>query len=253
VKKWGWIPNTSGDLFSKAYVKEKIEGHCESQTKNYDGRFIFTYSFNNGDAWEIVASCGKHKAKINFQDERGICSIVIDAEIENLVLILWNEFRIILDGCSNTPADCSAMKKLADDGSNIVVSIANCFTDAMERSTDVGIHIGGKVSVPEKRIKDWEDRTISSMRVQNIITSNYLYFKRFTQIYDEELGLAKVNLEAVMRARYKKAKTVSNYNIRYSEFRFEKHSIRNARISWMVAIIGIFATLAIGIINLILL
>jgi len=249
VKKWGWIPNTSGDLFSKVYVREKIESHSSAQTKNHSDSFTIMYSLDKDDAWEIEASFEGCKAKISLKDERGICSIAIDEKMENIAVIIWNDFRKILDGCSNTPVDCTAMKKLVDDGSNIEASIANCFIDAMENSSDAGIHIVGSTA---KKLKDWEGRTIVSMNLQTIIKSNHLYFERFVQMYEIELGEKKTNLEAVMGARYKKAKTVSKNNLRHSEFGFERQSLKNARISWIVAIIGIFAALCIGIINLVL-
>ena len=258
--KWGWVPNTLGDSLTKEYIKEKIDEfnashspagtgdplngyHMAPRSKTRDD-WVFKYSFVDGDAWNIKASCDWGTSQIAVRDNGGICSITMGDGMDLYEDKLWNEFRKILDGCSDTPADCTAMKKLvAVNEKSIEESIAYAFIDAMEKSSDSGNHVFRKNPA---KVLGWARQTDASMRACNIPLSNQLYFERFLQIYDEQLHAAKTKLEMVMKVRYEKARVVTDYNVRDSEFRFKKCSLMYTRISWIIASIAIIVAVAIG-------
>ncbi|MCL2786297.1 MAG: hypothetical protein FWD81_03645 [Methanomassiliicoccaceae archaeon] len=239
-------------MFSKDYVKEKINrfnryrslrqsDHVYTKNQNNkehsDPGWSFEYSFIGDDAWDITASCEWGTIAIKILDERGICSITPDDNMEKTSLNekLWKEFRKILDGCSDTPADCTAMRLLMTmDKGSVEETIANAFIDAMESTSDSGRHVIGKN--PTESLKQWKRKTELTMNLYNIPRSNYMYFRRFMQIYSKELMAVKSDLDEIMKSRYEKAVIVADHNLRSSEFGFKTRSLEYTKVSWIIAI-----------------
>jgi hypothetical protein len=108
-KRWGWVPNLSGKgkICSPGKISDEIERRIKA---NY--RYTYTY---DGES-KITASGKLGKVEINIHDKNGICSLeIIENNAEyDIREKVWEEFRTMLDACSNSVCDCSAMNKLVD-------------------------------------------------------------------------------------------------------------------------------------------
>ena len=254
---WGWIPNLSGDVCNPDDVQEQIAKFDNDREYRYTcdtaGRNITASSRKDR---EITSN---DKIEIAIHNNAGICSLKItetDIEPENIIdrkkLIgsVWEDFRSMLDSCSDEPCLCTAMSlPIESDASDVEMNIAKRFIDTMEAITDTGSYIEiGKRITP----KGYRNAMSAAMHMCNISKTNELYFRRFLDICigklkNEKIKENEIELRKLMDARFGKAEIVYEDIMRRSESVSKKMSEDIFRytlyVTLIAAVVSVVATL----------
>ncbi|AIZ57210.1 hypothetical protein Mpt1_c13490 [Candidatus Methanoplasma termitum] len=257
---YGWVPNIRGNVCNPANIKSKIDEASLSYPKRENTSVLnifceYEYDISGN---KIVVSndlCGT--VEINILHEGGLCSLNItknkiknDKGTKVWIAEVWRGFREMIDGCSDTVCDCTAMVPIyLNPGESLYEKIAEVFIETIEHETDFANRIVGRI-IREKNTKTtsgWETLWNKSRNLQNVSNANQLYFRRFLDIYRNEFTPQRVDeLNRMMNAWCDKAKIAYDDNMRESEFGFKKASDRlNRRRFYIAAASLIIAVLAI--------
>ncbi|MDR0778711.1 MAG: hypothetical protein LBE48_04665 [Methanomassiliicoccaceae archaeon] len=236
----GWVPNIGGRACSPDKVGSKIRV-INTECRN---EYVFSFDHDRSVTKITARHASRGTVEINILDDGGVCSLCIkhakisvNADVERVWIgEVWKEFRRILDGCSNTVADCTAMFPICVDPfpdlpsrdappPSIHKEIAVKFIETIERDTDAGNHIIYPIinNAKIKTLEDWKSLWDKSKELYNRTRSNRLYFERFMEIYwvvfvPEEAD----NLHKMMDARYEKASIIYDDSMRKTEFGYKK-------------------------------
>ena len=219
-KKWGWVPNISGNIFSDPeYIR--------SEVAEFESGHGYSYMCNDPGNKIMISDEDGNIAEIDIRDERGICSIrIIEKTTEGAEVWannVWKEFRSIFDSCSNEVCDCSAMDyPIESDGSGVERSIVKAFIDTAEDITDVVTYVkGAEAKTPE----NWEELMHRAMNMCNISKTNQIYCRSFlTMYYEKFTDEERTYFTDVMDARCEKAEMVYEHRMRSSELGYKKTS-----------------------------
>ncbi|MCL2317875.1 MAG: hypothetical protein FWC44_02305 [Methanomassiliicoccaceae archaeon] len=242
-KIYGWIPNIEGKVCSPERVRSKfaaVEELYNSDKEAYKKEYEQTYACD-GSGKRITISHEQYgTVVIEALDKDGLCSIEITERkkddamaTEVWVSKVWKEFRKIMDGCSNTLCDCTAMVPIyleESEKTSVHEKIAETFIDALEQLSDGGNYIlEPEISGPSpKNLIIWSGMAERSMKFSNIAKSNILYFDRFMDMYKDEFGKkAAKEYRKIMNSMGENARMIYESNMRKSEYGFKTQSASN--------------------------
>ena len=246
---YGWVPNIEGNVCNPARVKTRIDDAalaCDIDSKISVLNVFCEYAYDVSGNKITVSNdcCGT--VEIEILHEGGLCSIKI---IENILKSdkgtkvwieeVWKGFRLMVDGCSGTVCDCTAMVPVyVDPGQSVYERIAKAFLETIEYEADFANHVVGRIirDKNKKTINKWEILWGKANNLQNISNSNQLYFRRFLDIYKDEFTQERiVELNRKMNSWCDKAKIAYENNMRESEFGYKKAADRLNRRRFYIA------------------
>jgi len=247
---YGWIPNFDGKVCCEANVRSKIDDAvCECAlgkgTMILNAACSYSYDVSGRTVTVSNDSCGT--IEIDILNEGGICSLRItenkiksDKGTKIWVGEVWAGFRKMVDGCSETVCDCTAMVPvyLGQDQS-VYERIAEMFIETIGNEADFACRIVGRIinEKNEKSLDNWEALWDKSRKLQNVSKANRLYFERFLDIYKDEFSPQELDeLRKMMNAGFERAKIAYDDNMRESEFGFKRESDKLNRRRFYIAL-----------------